>query len=97
MGYICPHCGKDFGKNREWFQDHTKAHVYDTQQTCLPMTIRKEQNVANLKSIQNAVKSDRIRVWINFDGDICFENTKTKKVIHCKAYYDMNGEIIQKE
>lgn len=95
MGFICPICNKDFYNNKEWFDDHIKAHYYDEQKEKL-FVIKKEENIANLKSIQNAVKSDRIRVWINFDGFICFQNTKTKNEIKIMPYYDMNGETVKR-
>lgn len=46
----------------------------------------------DLLSILQAIKSDKIRVWMNFDGKICFRNTKTGNEISVYPYYDMNGE-----
>lgn len=94
MGFICPDCGKDFGRNKEWFEDHCKAHQFDNNHSKI-IVIQKEQNTANLKSIQNAIKSDKIRVWMNFDGGIVFENTKTKNQIIVNSYYTMQGEIAE--
>ena len=96
MGFICQICNKDFGTNKDWFDDHIKAHYYDERKE-ETIIVKKEQSVANLKSIQNAIKSGKIRVWINFDGLICFQNTKTKKEITINPYCDMNGEEINDE
>ena len=97
MGFICPVCNRDFGNNRDWFNDHMKTHDSDSYIIPKPITIVKEQNVANLKSIQNAIKSDKIRVWMNFDGKICFQNTKTGNECSFNPYYDMNGDVIEYE
>ena len=94
MGFLCPICHKDFGLNKNWFTDHIKAHYYEQQKEKV-IIVTKEQNIANLKSIQNAIKSDKIRVWMNFDGLICFKNMKTKKEIRLVPYYDLDGEVIR--
>lgn len=89
--FICPKCGKSFGQNKDWFEDHLKAHILDENPPKV-LTIKKEERVANLKSISNAIKSDRIRVWVNYSGAIVFENTKTKNETCFMPYYDMDHE-----
>ena len=46
----------------------------------------------DLLSILQAIKTDKIRVWMNYDGKIVFQNTKTGNEISVNPYYDMNGE-----
>ena len=53
------------------------------------MTILKRK--VDLLSILQAIKTDKIRVWLNYDGKICFQNTKTGNEISVEPYYDMEG------
>lgn len=53
------------------------------------MTILKRK--VDLQSILQAIKTDKIRVWLNYDGKICFRNTKTGNEISVEPYYDMEG------
>ncbi len=53
------------------------------------MTILKRK--VDLQSILQAIKTDKIRVWLNYDGKICFQNTKTGNEISVEPYYDMEG------
>lgn len=46
----------------------------------------------DLLSILQAIKSDKIRVWMSYDGKIRFRNTKTGNEIEINPYYDMEGE-----
>ena len=45
----------------------------------------------DLLSILQAIKSDKIRVWMSYDGKIRFRNTKTGNEISVEPYYDMEG------
>ena len=95
MGFKCDICGKDFGTNKEWFEDHKKAHFYDQRSISkIVVTKIKEQNEANLKNISNAIKSGKIRIWMDFDGFICIENTKTKNMIRIEPCQDLQDFIV---
>ena len=93
MGFICPECGKDFGINKEWFYEHIELHSYRIE-PIKRIIIQVEEQKATLKSISNSIKADRIRVWMDYNGKICFENSKTKNKIDFDPYYDMDGEKI---
>lgn len=53
------------------------------------MTILKRK--VDLQSILQAIKTDKISVWLNYDGKICFQNTETGNEISVEPYYDMEG------
>ena len=96
MGFICPDCKKDFGTNKEWFEDHRMAHQY-LKTPVKKIIVRVEEEKATLKSISNSIKAGRIRVWQSFDGEICFLNTETNNEIRFMPYYDMQGNEVEKE
>lgn len=93
MGFICPECRKDFGNNREWFDDHRKAHLYDNNWT-QKVIIRKDPQ-ATITSIKKAIESGKIRVWMDYDGYICFETASTKNMFSVNPYYDLEGNRIK--
>ena len=61
----------------------------EVEQAVPNMTILKRK--VDLQSILQAIKTDKIRVWLNYDGKICFQNTKTGNEISVEPYYDMEG------
>jgi len=95
MGFICQDCGKDFGNNKEWFEDHRKAHWYDSKYE-LKVVIKKPQRVT-LNRIKREIVSGKIRVWMDYDGYICFENASNKEMFSVNPYYDMVGNKIEVE
>lgn len=81
---------------RTWFFD-SESEAIETwnkamgakEQAVPNMTILKRK--VDLQSILQAIKTDKIRVWLNYDGKICFQNTKTGNEISVEPYYDMEG------
>ena len=96
MGFICPECGKSFGTNKEWFDDHLIAHRYK-ERPIERIIIIKEERKATLGSIANSIKADRIRIFQNGNGGIVFLDVKGKREIEFDPYYDMNREAVPKE
>lgn len=92
MGFICPKCKKDFGTNKEWFEDHMYAHRYLERDFPRPTIITRESKIATLSNIKKAISSDKIRVYENSNGEIVFIDTKTGSEYITMPYYDMDGE-----
>ena len=95
MGFHCPDCGKDLGQNKEWFEDHLKAHKWDRQERKPTIIVTRYKRNADLKSIQDAIKSNRLRIWMNCNGDIVIHNMKTHKEIWIEPFYTMEGELCE--
>lgn len=88
MGFVCPDCGKDFGRDKEAFEAHCseihpRAPMRMTPHDPMWEHIRpkalKRKSSPNLSALIEAVKDGRIRVRVGFDGDIVFRVEKTKK------------------
>ena len=93
MGFRCPDCGKDFGNNKEWFEDHLKAHKWDRKEKPIPIILERYKSNADLKAIQNAIKSNKLRIWMNHNGEIIMHNMKTHNELIIEPFYTMEGEL----
>lgn len=101
---ICKNCGiqtKAFYTEAEAITAWNRAMSVSTEKSStVERTAKVEEAVPNmtilkrkvdLLSILQAIKTDKIRVWLNYDGKICFQNTKTGNEISVDPYYDMEG------
>ena len=95
MGFICPDCHKDFGRNKEWFDDHLKAHKYDRNEHPLMLFATRYKQNTDLRAIQNAVKSNKIRIWIDYDGNITLHSMETHNEIKFQPFYNFDGELCE--
>ena len=96
MGFICPDCGKDFGRNKEAFethrlQAHSRARIYMTAhglswEHAQPQKPKRKTS-PNLSALIDAVQDGRVQVRVGFDGDIVFRITKTQKEYTIPAEY----------
>lgn len=96
MGFICPDCGKDFGRDKETFERHrSETHPvapirmtpHDPLWEYIQPKTPKRRPSPNLSALVEAVKDGRIRVRVGFDGDIVFRVEKTKKEYTIPAHH----------
>ena len=92
--FVCPECGKDFGRDKIGFDEHYDSHfthdftikpyhpLYEPLnklQKLLGVDMKNRKRTVSLNDLIDAVEDGRIRVRVGWNGEIIFKNVRSKK------------------